>query len=137
MIGPDARITVGDMLGFLRAAEERLQALGPVALGSPVSSVEKRQPNLIAAVYSHYLGTERVWSRFDGEAMWKFDRHRTDALLLQLTGVGLVDRYEVRLRKDLTNTMRDLADLQDRRRDSCSGAAAGDERLPFAAVLQG
>ena len=119
---PDARVTVGDMLRFLRAAEERLRALGPVALGSPVSSGEKPQPNLIAAVYSYYLGMERLWSRFDGEAMRKLDRQRTDALLLQLGAVGLVDRYEARLRRDLTNTLRDLADLQDRRRDSRSRA---------------
>jgi hypothetical protein len=137
VIGPDARVTVGDMLGFLRAAEERLQALGPVALGSPVSPLEKPQPNLIAAVYSYYLGSERVWSRFDGEEMRKVDKRRTDALLLQLSGIGLIDRYEPRLRRDLTHTLRDLAELQDRRRDSRSGAAAAEERLPFAAVLQG
>lgn len=134
---PDARVTVGDMLRFLRAAEERLQALGPVALGSPVSPVGKPQPNLIAAVYGHYLGSERLWSRFDGEAMRELDRHRTDALLLQLSGIGLVDRYEVRLRRDLTHTLRDLADLQDRRRGSRSVSPTGEERLPLAAVLNG
>ncbi len=130
---PDARVTVGDMLRFLRGAEERLQAARPVALGSPVSSLEKPQPNLIAAVYSYYLGTHRLWSRFDGEEMRKVDRHRTDALLLQLSGVGLVDRYEPRLRKDLTNTLRDLAELQDRRRVSGSRTTAAEQRLPAAA----
>jgi hypothetical protein len=76
---PEVRVTVGEMLRFLRAAEERLQAVGPVTLGSSVSSVEKPQPNLVAAVYSYYLGTERIWSRFDGEDMRKLDKHRTDA----------------------------------------------------------
>jgi hypothetical protein len=131
---PDARVTVGDMRRFLRAAENRLQALGPVALGSSVSPLEKPHQNLIAAVYTYYLGTERVWSRFDKEAMLKLDRHRTDALLLQASAVGLVDRYEVRLRKDLTSTLRDLADRQDRRRGSRSGTVACEERLPLSAV---
>jgi len=133
---PGARVTVGDVLRFLRAAEERLQALGPVALGSPVSPLEKPQPNLIATVYSYYLGTERLWSRFDGEAIRGFDRRITDALLLQLGAVGLVDRYEPRLRKDLTNTLRDLADLQDRRRRWRRGTAAAEERLTIAAIPQ-
>lgn len=130
----DARVTVGHMLRFLRAAEERLQALGTVALGSPMSFAEKRQPNLIAAVYSYYLGTERVWSRFDGDAMRKFDRQRTDALLLQLTGVGLIDRYEPRLRRDLTRTLRDLADLEDRRRALRRGTGVTEEPLSFTAA---
>jgi hypothetical protein len=69
--------------------------------------------------------------------MRKFDMRLTDALLLLLSAVGLVDRYEVRLRKDLTNSLRDLAELQDRRRSSRSEAAAAEERLPFAAMLQG
>jgi hypothetical protein len=132
---PGARVTVGDVLRFLRAAEERLQALGPVALGSRISSVEKPQPNLIAQVYRYYLGMERLWSRFDGDAMRKFDRQRTDALLLQVSAVGLVDRYEVRLRKDLTNTLRDLAERQDRRLSSRSRTCVDDERLPVSAVF--
>lgn len=134
---PGLRITVGDVLRYLRAAEARLQALGPPALWSQASSVVKTQPNLIAAVYSHYLGTERLWSRFDGEALRKFDGLRTEALLLHLGGAGLIDRYEPRLRKDLTNTLRDLAELQDRRRHSRCATPESDERLPTQRGLYG
>lgn len=134
---PDAHVTVGEMLQFLRAVEERLHASGPVLLGSSVSFGGKPQPNLIAAVYGHYLGMERLWSRFDGEAMRKLDRERTEALLLQLGGLGLIDRYEPRLRRDLTHTLRDLADLQDRRRGLRSRDAKAEEWLPFAELLKG
>lgn len=111
----DTRFTVGDLLRFLRAAEERLQAFGPVTLRG-VPCAERLQPNLIAAVYGHYLGTDRVWNRFDEEALQKLERQRAEALLLHLTGVGVIDRYEPRLRRDLTRTLHDLAYLQDRRR---------------------
>jgi hypothetical protein len=135
--GPiEVRLSVGDLLRFLRAAEERLGVLGPVTLRG-VPCAERLQPNLIAAVYGHYLGADRLWNRFDQDELRTLDKRRTEALLLHLTGVGLIDRYEPRLRRDLTHTLRDLADLQDRRRDSRSAAAAADERLPFAAVLQG
>lgn len=136
-IASDAPVTVGGVLSFLHDAEVRVRALGPLTLGSPVLSAEKRQANLIAAVFTHYLSAERLWGRFDRETMRKFDMRLTDALLLQLGTVGLVDRYEPRLRKDLTNTLRDLANLQDRRRDSGLRTAATENRLPFAAAIHG
>lgn len=133
---PGACVTVGAVLRFLRAAEERLRALGPTSVGSPIC-VEKPQANLIAAVYSYHLGTNRISSRFDEEALRAHDRRLTEALLLQVAGVSIVDHHEARLRKDLTNTLRDLAELQDRRRASRSGSGVLEERIQLADELQG
>jgi hypothetical protein len=72
--------------------------------------------NLIAEVYEHYLGVNRQWDRMDQSDMSTLERERTNALLLQLSAAGVVDRYEPRLRRDLSRTLKDLRDLQERRR---------------------
>jgi hypothetical protein len=72
--------------------------------------------NLVAAVYEYYLGVSRQWERMDQDDMSTLARQRTNALLLQLSAAGIVDRYEPRLRRDLSHTLKDLQDLQERRR---------------------
>jgi hypothetical protein len=39
----------------------------------------------------YYLGTAGLWNRFDEDEVRTHDRRRTEALLLQLTAVGLID----------------------------------------------
>ena len=107
--------TVGRILAFVRAAEDRLRANGlPTPRHAPI--YPETTPNLIARVYEYHLDVNRQWDRVGESATSGFERERTNALLLQLSAAGIVDRYEPRLRRDLSRTLKDLQDLQERRR---------------------
>ncbi len=110
-------ITVGRLLAFLRAAEKRLEMAGdPFTFNAMGVHRDVESTNLIATVYEYYLGVNRQWDRMDRGDMSTLERERTNALLLQLSAAGIVDRYEPRLRRDLSRTLKDLQDLQERRR---------------------
>jgi len=113
--GSDATPTVGRILAFVRAAEDQLRANGlPTPRRAPIRP--EAPPNLIARVFEHHLDISRQWDRVDEGATAGFERERTNALLLQLSTASVIDRYEPRLRRDLSRTIRDLQALQGRRR---------------------
>ena len=115
--GNDTRFTVGSILAFFRAAESRLEAMGkpfsPGAMGGYPSTATS---NLVASLYDYYAGLHRQWDRVDEGAASGLERERTDALLLTLSTANVIDRYEPQLRRDLSRTLKDLQDLQERRR---------------------
>lgn len=116
VLGRDT-ITVGCLLVFLREAEKRVEIAGGQFTFNAIGvHPDVESTNLIAAVYEHYLGLNRQWDRMDQGDMSTLERERTNALLLQLSAAGIVDRYEPRLRRDLSRTLKDLQDLQERRR---------------------
>lgn len=90
----------------------------PRAKGTTASS---SAPNLVARVYEYHLDVSRQWDRVDESATSGLERERTNALLLQLSAAGIIDRYEPRLRRDLSRTLKDLQDLQERRRVCYAG----------------
>jgi len=102
--------TVGLVLQFLRAAEARIPAGRNTAL--PFIRIT---PNLPAKAYEYWAGVHRQWERMSDTVQRGIQRQRTDALLLQIERAGIVERYEPRLRRDLSRTLKDLYDLQARR----------------------
>ncbi len=95
--------TVGVLIELLRGAGERIA-----------------NPNLMAAVYESCLGIARIWNRDDSMSSDSARRQRTEALLLQVGRANIVDRYEPRLRRDLSRTLNDLRDLQEYRAKRCT-----------------
>jgi len=99
--------TVGAIIEFVRQLEQR-----------------SGHENLIASVYASCFGNRRNWDRVDAGIADSVRRRRTEALLVQYERGRIIDRYEARLRNDISRSLADLKQLRDHRRDST--ALAGD-----------
>ena len=104
--GHHAMKTVAGMLDLIRNAEIRLSR----------TTRESHGYNLPAFAYRYWAGANRAWGSIARAAQLSAERQRTDALLLDVERVQLVDRYEPRLRRDLSRTLRELIELQTHRR---------------------
>lgn len=106
----DGRHTVRSTLDFIHTGERRLATLdiGGTGRGSPAM-------NLLAEAYAYCAGADRQWQWMSPVARRGYEKGQTQALLLQIEHSGVVERYEPRLRRDLSRTLRDLYELQSRR----------------------
>jgi len=98
-----AELTVARLTGMIHRAEDSLCASGATIT------------NLPARAYEYFAGVHRAWAWTSRSADVGREQQRTDALLLELAQAGVVERYEPRLRRDLSRTLHDLLELQTRR----------------------
>lgn len=103
---PEDCRTVAGLLAFIRAGEVRLKEANIVVVGTG---------NTASIAYQYLAGLDRQWRRMDAAVSRGLARQRTEALLLEIERASIVDRYEPRLRRDLSQTLKDLHDRQDRR----------------------
>jgi len=68
--------------------------------------------NLLARLYKFWVGAGGEWQEAERGRI----RQRTAGLLLQIDRMAVVERYEPRLRRDLSRTLTDLRDLQEVRK---------------------
>jgi hypothetical protein len=104
--------TVRAILDFLRAGEGRLDA-------APRRFTFSNTPtNFVGTVYQFWAGAEHQWRRMSDIAERSAERHRTEGLLLQSERAAiLIDRYEPKLRRDLSRTLSELYAVQASRRN--------------------
>jgi len=105
------RYTVGLVKRFLNGAQERLAACG--SLPSHLSL----EPNLIATV-CRCLDTGRLFRDTSEQAKRRHEGLRTDAFLIRFERMAPIDRYETKVRRDISRTMQELRELQAERRSS-------------------
>jgi hypothetical protein len=114
LFGTPSRQTfkVGAVRMLFRVAENRLREMPQKV--RPFRGAG--EGNLIAKVYKFWIFSGRQW-RLDEEQDGRVRaRQRTQGLLLQVERIAIVERYEPRLRRDLSRSLRDLRDLQETRR---------------------
>ncbi len=95
--------TVRTVLGRIRKGEASLQSAGATV------------SNLPARAYEYLAGIERAWGMAFRSGDAGRERQRTEALLLEIERANIIEKYEPRLRRDLSRTFHDLLELQARR----------------------
>jgi hypothetical protein len=96
-------LTVEAVSGMIRRGEASLQATGMAKSNAP------------ALAYEHIAGVQRAWAFSERSGDVGRERQRTEALMLEIERAGIIEKYEPRLRRDLSRTLQDLLDLQARR----------------------
>ncbi len=109
-----APYTVGSVAGFLNSAAACFKRNAYSQCSGPDAG------NFIAWVFQNYASRERESDAQRQVMKRDLERQHTEALLLQLAQAGVIDRYEPRLRRDLSRTLADLFALQARRRTRVS-----------------
>jgi hypothetical protein len=127
---PGERYTVRMLRAALLDAERLLQR-EPSALDRALAE------NLVARLYRHWAGAGREWRLALKDTDRSRAAQRTAALMIQLDRMAVVERYEPRLRRDLSRTLADLHSLQDRRRARDWGGASNRAFLPNEPIALG
>ena len=98
------------MLRFLHAVERRLFR------NAPTNRLDAApDDNLIARVHKFWERCRQLWHEGSAETLRGNAQERTAALLVDVDRATIIDRYEPRLRKDLSRTLQDLIVLQELR----------------------
>ncbi|MGA8534367.1 MAG: hypothetical protein WB615_09705 [Candidatus Tumulicola sp.] len=109
--------TVRAVLDFLRAGEGRLGA------SSSRFTFNNAPMNFVGTVYQFWTGAEHQWRRMSDIAERNAERKRTEGLLLQSERAAiLIERYEPKLRRDLSRTLSDFYAVQAVRQNRCARA---------------
>jgi hypothetical protein len=107
-------VTVGEMRESVRQLECDVRD----GRNSATPCRETLVENLIAKVHGYWIASARAWLASSEEADRGVAQQRTEEYLAAVERMAPLDRYETRLRRDITRTLRDLLDLQHHRQQA-------------------